>query len=443
MGRVMAGLSLLGVLGLGFLGGAAVMSFQFPPYEFLEKAFAGARAWHLRGRSTIPQLLPGAAVREGGAVTTDQAEKTYDGFTLYTATEGSRAMLIDMHGTEIHHWELPFSQAWPHPPHVDDPLPDDQINWFHCYLYPNGDLLAVYHADGDTPYGYGLIKLNKDSKLLWAYAGRVHHGIDVDEDGTIYTLTQKLENKPPAGLKFLPTPYLADSLVVLSPQGQEQQSIPIAEAFADSAYAPILTSTGQFMQPMSYSTPSRLKNDPFHTNSVKVLKRAQAANFPLFKAGQVLLSLRNLNAIAVLDRHTRSMAWAAQGIWRFQHGAEFLDNGHLLLYDNSGAGNQVRIVEYDPRTQAIPWVYANEASIPFQAFFRGMEQRLPNGNTIIVDPDYRRLFEVTEDKELVWVFFCPLSSDAGQRPGLHAINFARRYHEDELTFLKGSVHARP
>ena len=142
-----------------------------------------------------------------------------------------------MRGTVVHHWELPFSQAWPHPPHVADPLPDDQIHWFHCYLYPNGDLLAIYHADGDTPYGYGLVKLDKDSKLLWAYANNVHHDVDVGEDGTIYTLTQKLVSKPPAGLEFLPAPYLADSLVVLSPEGQELESIPLLEAFANSPYA--------------------------------------------------------------------------------------------------------------------------------------------------------------------------------------------------------------
>ncbi|HEY7425887.1 MAG TPA: arylsulfotransferase family protein [Gemmataceae bacterium] len=444
IGRVMAGLSVLGVLGLGFLGGAAIMFFQLPPCDFLEKAFAGARAWRARGRSSIPHLLPGAAVREEGAVTVDQAEKTSDGFTLYTATEGSRATLIDMHGSEVHHWELPFSRAWAHPPHVEDPLPDEQINWFHCYLYPNGDLLAVYHADGDTPYGYGLVKLNKDSQLLWAYPGRVHHSVDVGEDGTIYTLTQKLESKPPTRLRFLPTPYLADSLVVLSQEGRELDNIPIAEAFANSPYVPILTSAGQFLQPMSYSAPPRLKNDLFHANSVRVLKRARAAKFSLFKAGQILLSVRNLNTIAVLDRQTRSVAWAAQGIWRVQHDAEYLDNGHLLLYDNFGARNQARILEYDPVTQAIPWVYANEDSVPFHAFFRGMKQRLPNDNTLIVDPDNRRLFEVTQDKELVWAFFCPLAPvPADQRPGLHAVNYARRYHANELTFLKGAVRARP
>src|SRR5262249_36811864 len=140
--------------------------------------------------------------------------------------------------------------AWPHAPHIKDPIADGQIHWFRCHLYPNGDLLAIYHADGDTPYGYGLVKLDKDSKLLWAYPGRVHHDLDVGEDGTIYTLTQKLESKAPAGLEYLPTPYIADSLVVLSPEGRELDNIPLLEAFANSPYALALASGSKFLNPI-------------------------------------------------------------------------------------------------------------------------------------------------------------------------------------------------
>src|SRR5207248_2891560 len=150
------------------------------------RAFEGYSAWQERGVSTLPDLPP-AAPRESG-ITVDKADKTSDGFTLYTTTEGAQATLIDMRATVIHHWELPFSQAWPHAPHVKNPIADAQIHWFRCHLFPNGDLLAIYHANGDTPYGYGLVKLDKDSKLLWAYPGRVHHDLDVSEDGTIYTL---------------------------------------------------------------------------------------------------------------------------------------------------------------------------------------------------------------------------------------------------------------
>jgi hypothetical protein len=443
---LMAALSALGLVGLGYLAGAAVLFYELPSCDFLTKAFAGATAWYERGRSTLPLHPGGPSGAMLAKVTVAQADKPYDGFTLYTATDGPRATLLDMQATVVHRWELPFRQAWPRAPHVKDPLPDKQIHWFRCHLYPNGDLLAIYHADGDTPYGYGLVKVDKDSKLLWAYPGRVHHDLDVGEDGTIYTLTQKIIDKPPAGLEFLSTPCLTDSLVVLAPDGRELETIPLLETFVSTPYAPILDSVPRDLAlryPGGDPAPSHSRGrqlfrpDLLHTNSVKILSQALAPKFPSFQSGQVLLSLRNLDALVVLDIARRRVVWAAQGMWRMQHDAEFLDNGHLLLYDNAGSPRGTRILEYDPLTQSVPWLYAAEKERRFKAPFRGASQRLPNGNTLILDPDRCRLLEVTHEKELVWESVLSfVDSQSASSPG-HAINDARRYGADELTFLKG------
>jgi hypothetical protein len=358
-----------------------------------------------------------------------------------------------MRGETVHQWELPFSKAWPRAPHVQSPVSDELIHWFRCHLYPNGDLLAVYVTDADTPYGYGLAKLNKDSQLLWTYSGRVHHDIHVAEDGTLYTLSQKVEKTLPEELEFLPSPYISDSLVVLSPDGRELANIPILDMFMNSPYAIMFALNTDSLAPLSMApqlvtppptgaTASQLslkellaKGDFIHANSVRVLTRALAPKFPLFKPGQVLISLRNLDTLAVVDTRTRSVVWAAKGLWRIQHDADFLDNGHLLLYDNGGSVNGCRMLEYDPVTQAIPWAYANENSTRFTPLYRGMKQRLPNGNTLIVDPDNARMFEVTLGKELVWESFCPRA--------VIALTSARRYGPDELTFLNGKARARP
>jgi hypothetical protein len=463
LGRVMATFSILGAVGLAHMFGAAIMFFQLPTSVFWDRAFGGAKAWIQRGESTLPFLSPEQAAEQAhkSGIMVDQAEKTCDGFTLIAMTTGSKANLIDMRGTVVHHWELPFSKAFPHATHIDNPLEDAKITWFRCHLYPNGDLLALYHADGDTPYGYGLVKVDKDSKLLWAYANHCHHDLDVGEDGTIYTLAHQIVSEAPAGLEFIEAPYLTDSLIVLSPEGEVLQNIPLLEAFANSPYALTLKAPKRPTSPFAYgpkvtpidnsSTQQGMtvtnplpKNDVLHTNAVKVLNPALASKFPLFQAGQVLLSVRHTNTIAVLDLKTHSVVWAAQGIWRAQHDAAFLDNGHLLLYDNAGTPKQTRVLEYEPRTQAFPWAYGNEDSTPFSATFRGMAQRLSNGNTLITDPDERRIFEVTLDKKRVWEFICPLpSTPQGQRPRAHAVNSARRYQAKDLDFLKSEARPRP
>ena len=275
----------------------------------------------------------------------------------------------------------------------------------------------------------------------------------MDERGTIYTLTHQLKDKAPAGLDYLPTPYVADSLLVLSPSGQKVTSIPIEEAIRDSAYS-LLLSTGIAEQAIP-KDPTRLassfeallepaKGDLFHANSVKVLTQMRADKFPLFRAGQVLISLRSLHCLAVLDVGKRAAVWAARGPWRIQHDAEFLDNGHHLLFDNHDWDKGSRVLEYDPGTQAIPWAYSAADADPFHAGFRGMKQALPNGNVLIVDPERRRLFEVTRGKGLVWEDFCPsVPVPPDQQAAAQAITGARRYSADELTFLKGVTRARP
>jgi hypothetical protein len=448
LGKVLACLSILGFGFLCYLVGAAVVFLQLPSYDFLHKAFTGAEAWHERGKPGLNPFNPPDT--EGGeGIPVDKPSETYDGFTLVTTTQGARATLLDMRGNVVHQWELPFSRAWPRPPHVQNPLGDDQVHWFRCHLFPNGDLLAVYQAESDTPAGYGLIKLDKDSKLLWKYEGRVHHDLDVAEDGTIYTLSEELKRQAPAGLDYLPTPYVAESLVVLSADGHELAKVPVEEAFRDSAYSTLMSAS--IAEQESADTPGRssldaatkpgAKGDLFHANSVKVLSAALARKFPLFQAGQVLISLRSLHAVAVLDVDKRSVVWAARGMWRIQHDAEFLDNGRLLLFDNYGSTKGGRVIEYDPVTQAVCWLYSDRDSGPIVAFFRGMKQRLPNGNTLIVDPDTGRLLEVTANKETVWECYCvPPPPEGKRRP---SITGAHRYAADELSFLKGAARARP
>src|SRR5262249_33524268 len=101
IGQVTAWLSLFGLVGLGYLCGATVMFFRLPTSDFINKSLTGAKAWRERGRPDISRL-PLVADRGVEKVRVDKADKTYDGFTLYTTTEGTRATLIDMRGETVH-----------------------------------------------------------------------------------------------------------------------------------------------------------------------------------------------------------------------------------------------------------------------------------------------------------------------------------------------------
>src|SRR3546814_17539139 len=74
-------------------------------------------------------------------------------------------------------------------------MPDSFMHWNRTRLMPNGDLIVQFETYGDTPWGYGIARLDKDSNVVWRYLGRSHHDFDIAEDGRIYTLTHEMRTK--------------------------------------------------------------------------------------------------------------------------------------------------------------------------------------------------------------------------------------------------------
>lgn len=433
-------LALLGLINLAFLAGALVMHSGVPPADFLAKAFNGTRAWGQRLAGAADEANAGTDRPARAKLVTHKVEKAYQGLTLYTTEEDTRATLVDMQGTVVREWSVPSQREY----------------WFRVHLYPGGELLAVTHRKGGaTPYGGDLIKLDKDSKVLWRYPAYAHHDVAVGEGGDVYVLTQGTSTELP-GFENVPANhlYLTDHLVRLSPTGRELQKISLLDAFRDSPYAFLLGRDGN-VDPKAAE--DRQFGDVLHANSVEVLGRNLAAKFPQFRAGHVLTSLRNQDIVAMIDPQSRAVTWAARGPWARQHDPEFLPDGKLLIYDNLGplrdllgtgegfardlarAGKRSRVIEFDPATLGVTWVYEGDGVTPFFNETRGMKQRLANGNTLITDPGGRRLLEVTREKETVWEYLPARRSSKGHITG------ARRYAVDELPFLnlKGPSAPKP
>lgn len=413
------------------------MFFQLPTSGLLCQALMGIGVWRQEKAAPPPASAIRAKRLDGSLV--DEPAETFDGFTLYAylgSTEvGTEALLINMRREVVHRWAIPFSHVWPQPTHLKRRVPDLLFCFFAFHLYPNGDLLVVFHGK-HSPIGCGLAKLDKDSRVLWAYAGPTHHDVEVAEDGTIFAIEQHRANELPKRLEGIPTPCHVDKLVVLSPNGEPmREPIPILEAFVDTPYAELLEAVKspvtRHESPPGSSAPKIeydfMTGDPLHTNSVRVLRPEMAARFPLFKPGQVLVSIRNLATLAVIDPALGKVVWAARGPWVAQHDAQFLANGHLLLYDNLGVAGGSRVLEYDPQRQSLPWCCAGPPEKPFFSSERGMCQRLPNGNTLIANTEGGEIVEVTKEKKIVW------STQVE-----YILTAARRYAPDAVTFLSDS-----
>ncbi len=330
-----------------------------------------------------------------------------------------------MNGSVVHDWHLPFSEVWDETAAVGKPDSYSKISVRNTFLFPNGDLLAIYVGFG-TPWGQGIVKMNKDSELIWKYLEQVHHDLDVGEDGRIYVLTHKIETETRPGLEQFEPPIIDDRLAILSEDGEELKSISILEAFRDSPFANVLDLQN------SYTS----KGDVSHANGVEVVRPSLADEFPMAEEGQVLLSFREIDAIALLDPDTEQIVWALRGPWHHQHDPDLLDNGNILIFDNEGdlsRGGLSRILEFNPSTLEVVWSYDSQVDEIFCSQVRGTQQRLPNGNTLITESENGRLIEVTPDKNIAWEYYIPF---VGENDGelVKIVYPSPRYAPQDLAF---------
>ena len=344
-------------------------------------------------------------------------ERAHNGYNLYNSGHRPEASLIDMEGRSLHTWTLAKDAVWP-----EERTRKMAFYWRRVFLYPNGDLLVVFNS-------YGMLKLDKNSNLLWKYTRGCHHDLEVTADGNIYVLYRE-----PVVLEGYndDEPVLPDGVVVLSPDGEPLEEYWILDYFQNSSYAYMLE-----------WIPSDVV-DVLHANSVRVFDGSLEHLSSLYKEGNILIALRKIDVVAIIDPDQRSIVWAASGIenglWHRQHDPRVLANGNMLLFDNRGRGpvERTNILEFAPLTLRVHWQYSGTAETPLYSRTLGASHRLPNGNTLISESNYGRAIEVTQDGEIVWEFINP--HRAGDDDELIATLFEmQRIEYDYVRFLDNPV----
>ena len=333
--------------------------------------------------------------------------KAYQAASLYTSGHGPEASLIDMEGNELHSWRFSYRDGWP-----DPAQPPEQEHFRRVHLYENGDLLLIYS------FGIkGVLKLDKDSNLLWVKPDVVpHHDLDVASDGDIYVLTREAHIVPRVHES---APILEDFITILDGDGREKRRVSMLRSFENSAFHDLwlerkTSCAGRF------ETEGGCQ-DLFHTNSVWVLDGRLADVIPAFKKGNILTSFRHLDMIAVVDPVEERVVWVHRGSFKAQHDPKVLANGNLLLFDNRGRRRRSSVTEVDPLTGEIVWEFWEQTRRPFFSGTMGAAHRMPNGNTLIIESVNGRVFEVTPEHETVWEFHNPHRT--GERNELIAVVF--------------------
>ena len=335
------------------------------------------------------------------------SNKAYAGATLFSPLFYKVTYLIDLNGKVLHEWQL------------------DGIPGAYAYLLPNGNLLAATLTPGgpDGLYAKGgkIQELDWDGNVVWEHNDdNQHHDFRRLENGnTIYLGWKLLSDKAAKRVKGgQPNTehedgIFGDYIREVDPAGKT-----VWEWHSD-----------QNLEIEKYPlAPMSTRKEWAHPNSIYVQKN-----------GDIMVSWRETNLIGVIDRNSGKLnfEWMDYELGH-QHDFQQLENGNYMVFVNVAPFNGYgipgsKVIEFNPSTKEIIWDYEGSPGYTFGSSFISGAQRLDNGNTLICEGLWGRIFEVTKDKEIVWEYISPFFvPDKPKQPfgGSNHIFRAYRYAED-------------
>ena len=382
--------------------GAVSAKFWIFPFPQLNAIYEGTKDY------IKPNKFHQAVYERVGARTL-QPEAIAPGVTLLTSffpeldwAPGVR--VINTQGETLHEWQINGADIFPNRASVFGA--NQLLEYVHgSYLFPNGDILI------NIEY-VGIARLDRCGNVIWARPDTyAHHSIAPTHDGNFWITGARFHNADPAGIaylskyKILHPPVYEDIFVKISPDGEILQTVSSLEVIFDNGLQHLLP---RLVRP-SQSPQTGFSGDIFHVNDVEELSPDLADSYPLFEAGDIVVSFRQLHSVFVIDPDTGKVRWRGGDPLILQHDPDFIGDGKIGVYNNNrdltfrgdfNGGSQ--IISFEPHTGKTEALYPINNSEHFYSAFAGKWQTLSNGNYLIAEPRAGRAFEATPEGNTVW-----------------------------------------
>ncbi|MFO7917075.1 MAG: arylsulfotransferase family protein [Anaerolineae bacterium] len=392
-------------------------------FVLLYGVVAGAFGWFPRGfvlraveqganlgiSPSQSNVQPNLRDREG--VHVEKPEKVQPGMTLITSLwdwddSGDLeigAKLIDMERQTIHSWRLNRGDLFPGTIQLKGP-DVGRADIQGTYLFPNGDLLlnVVY---------VGAVRVDACGQVVWRLPEFTHHSISRAEDGTFWIPATHGEKR--AGSERYPEGFpgfggkkvWVDRMLHITEEGEILEDINVLDVlYMNGLERYIPKALGG-----EYPVPEEINDDVTHLNDIEPLDSAMADQYPLFEAGDLVVSLRHLHLVFVLDPDSMEIKWHTSEPFIYQHDPDFIGDGWIGVFDNNydltGRGAMLggsQIVALQPHTGKTEIRFPTQRSDPFYTDVRGKWQLLENGNMLLTEARAGRIVEVAADGSTVW-----------------------------------------
>jgi hypothetical protein len=367
---------------------------------------------------TIEQLRQ---KRSGTGVLGWDRERAFEGFTLFTPSAGGNLLyLIDMTGEVVHTWQMPY------PPGLYGRLTERGTILYNGKVREDSDRFV---ATGPWKGG-ALLEMTWDGSVLWEVNHPDHH-----HDGIL------LANGNVMLLTLVPLDPEISERVQGGMPGSEHHGVMHADVLVEMTRAGEIVWEWRSWEHLDpevdrIAAVQDHRSEWTHANTVVELPD-----------GNLMVSFRNISTVAMIDRTSGEIIWklGAPPLAQ-QHAPVLLENGNILIFDNGTHRLDhpipfSRVIEVDRATKEIVWTYQEGYVSQFFSPFISNAQRLPNGNTLICEGSFGRIFEVTHDGETVWEYINPHFIEPVSMPGSQPRNTvfrAFRYSDAEVVQARQS-----
>ena len=296
---------------------------------------------------------------------------------------GCLAWIVDREGTVVHSWEVDLEDLWAGADHLQGRTNPMFYKPVGMHLLPDGSLIMAFMNSQAFPYGAGLARVDRDGNVVWRRHDHSHHWFTVDEAGTIYTPAHYWVEPPVRiGDTYATVPCeggrtLIDTIQVIDADGELVEVIPLFDMLVDQGYGALAHGTQESC-------------DLLHLNHVEVVGAEGAAQVDGLAAGDLIFSLRNVNAVGAIDRSRQRISWLISGQTTRQHGPRLLDDGRMLIFDNMGGPLDIggsAIVEARFGSQGADMVFPRRpgpTEVPFLSSYGGQIDPHPGEQRALV-----------------------------------------------------------
>lgn len=389
---------LLSLVVLGVAYGYVAHRFGWFPHSLVVTAEPAFRSALDQMRGVRPWYYVPAPAPE--RVIVFQPDAVQPGPTLVSfvgAREHQYIQVVETDGTVINQWRVDWFDLWPDADHLAPHLrpqsrPGPIIHGLQ--LLDDGGLVLQHEA-------CGMVRLDACGHIRWRLPMRTHHSINIDDRGHIWTSIRHTRDDPVSGISVYRAPWDDYTIAEISPDGALLQEVSIFELLRENEL------TGLLMMNAFHDDFPDTGGDTLHVNYVEVFSAKMKPG--LFQQGDVMVSMRNINAVLVFDLANRAVRHVSIGGFVRQHDPDFLDGNTFSVLDNNhlglrAEGIQSRVVIENAATGERRVAFTGTPEQPFYTEFMGRHQWLPNGNLLVVETTRGRVLEVDPAGRPVWQF---------------------------------------